>query len=53
MKRLTLAIMMGVAALSASAQVNYTIQTACNPQDVKNYDTQRLHDGKSYGPRPD
>lgn len=42
MKRLTLAIMMGVAALSASAQVNYTIQTACNPQDVKNYDTQRL-----------
>lgn len=42
MKRLTLAILMGVAALSGSAQVNYKIQTACNPQDVKTYDTQRL-----------
>lgn len=33
-------------AMAASAQTNtsYTIQTACNPQDVKHYDTQRLRD---------
>lgn len=42
MKKLTLAILMGVAALSGSAQVNYKIQTACNPMDVKHYDTERL-----------
>jgi 5-keto 4-deoxyuronate isomerase len=42
MKKLTLAILMGVAALSGSAQVNYKIQTACNPIDVKHYDTERL-----------
>ena len=42
MKRLTLAILMAVAALSGSAQVNYKIQTACNPMDVKHYDTERL-----------
>ncbi len=24
-------------------KVKYTIQTACNPQDVKHYDTERLH----------
>lgn len=35
-------MMLGVAALSANAQVNYRMQTACNPQDVKTYDTQRL-----------
>ena len=29
-------------ALTASAQVNYTIQTACHPDDVKHYDTERL-----------
>ncbi len=44
MKRIALAICMGIGALGASAQVNYKIQTACNPQDVKNYDTQRLRD---------
>ena len=44
MKKLTLALMMGFVALTGSAQVNYTIQTACNPQDVKHYDTQRLRD---------
>lgn len=44
MKRLTLAILMGVAALSGSAQVNYNFQTACHPQDVKHYDTQRLRE---------
>ena len=42
MKKLAMAMMLGVAALSANAQVNYRMQTACNPQDVKTYDTQRL-----------
>src|SRR5574344_2085747 len=36
-------IMLGLATLAtANSQVNYTIQTACNPQDVKTYDTKRL-----------
>lgn len=34
--------MLGAAAVTASAQVNYTVQTACHPLDVKHYDTQRL-----------
>lgn len=38
MKKLAMAMMLGVAALSANAQVNYRMQTACNPQDVKTYD---------------
>lgn len=29
-------------ALCAGAQIKYSIQTACHPQDVKNYDTERL-----------
>ena len=37
-------MMMGVAALSANAQINYTVQTACHPQDVKHYDTERLRE---------
>ena len=28
--------------LAMSAQTHYTIQTACHPQDVKHYDTERL-----------
>lgn len=28
--------------ITLNAQVNYTIQTACNPQDVKTYNTERL-----------
>lgn len=42
MRKLVIAMMLGTAVVSASAQVNYRIQTACNPQDVKTYDTQRL-----------
>ena len=42
MKKLAIAMMMGVAALTANAQVDVRMQTVCNPQDVKTYDTQRL-----------
>ena len=44
MKKITAMLMMGMAVLSASAQVNYTVQTACHPQDVKLYDTERLRE---------
>lgn len=33
-----------LAAAGASAQVSYKMQTACNPKDVKTYDTQRIRD---------
>ena len=36
------AIVMGAVATAATAQVNYQMQVACNPQDVKTYDTERL-----------
>lgn len=42
MKKLALAFVLGVSAIAASAQVNYRMQVACNPQDVKTYDTDRL-----------
>ncbi|MCE9108075.1 5-dehydro-4-deoxy-D-glucuronate isomerase [Bacteroides pyogenes] len=42
MKKLAIAMMLGLAGISASAQVNYKMQVACNPQDVKTYDTNRL-----------
>ena len=44
MKKLAIAMMMGFAALSVNAQVNYKVQTACHPQDVKHYDTERLRE---------
>ena len=44
MNKITVMLMMGVAVLSANAQVNYTVQTACHPQDVKHYDTERLRE---------
>ncbi|MBQ8601334.1 MAG: 5-dehydro-4-deoxy-D-glucuronate isomerase, partial [Bacteroides sp.] len=44
MKKLAIAMMMGFAAFSANAQVNYKVQTACHPQDVKHYDTERLRE---------
>ena len=44
MKKITVMLMMGVAVLCANAQVNYTVQTACHPQDVKHYDTERLRE---------
>lgn len=42
MKKLVIGMMLSMATLSAGAQVNYTIQRACHPQDVKTYDTERL-----------
>ena len=42
MKKMAIAMMLGLAAATASAQVKYTMQVACNPQDVKTYDTNRL-----------
>lgn len=42
MKRLAIALLMGATAFTANAQVNYTVQTACHPLDVKHYDTDRL-----------
>ena len=44
MKRLALVVLVGAAAMSATAQVNYRMQTACHPQDAKHYDTQLLRD---------
>ena len=38
-----MAMMLGVAALSANAQINSVqMKTACHPEDVKHYDTQTL-----------
>ena len=34
--------MLGLGALATNAQMNYKVQTACHPQDVKHYDTERL-----------
>ena len=42
MKKTALLIALAASALCASAKTNWTIQTACNPQDVKTYDTERL-----------
>lgn len=42
MKKLILAMMFGSLVATAPAQVNYRMQVACNPQDVKTYDTDRL-----------
>ena len=42
MKKTILAIIALATAIGANAQVKYTMQVACNPQDVKNYDTERL-----------
>ena len=42
MKKLFLAVILGASVATAHAQVNYRMQVACHPQDVKTYDTQRL-----------
>ena len=43
-KNLFLSLALMATAMSASAQVSYTTQTACHPADVKHYDTQTLRD---------
>lgn len=43
MKKIAITMLLGLASITAiNAQVNYKMQTACNPQDVKGYDTNRL-----------
>ena len=42
MKRLIFIAAACMTALTANAQLNYTVQTACHPDDVKHYDTERL-----------
>ena len=42
MKRFALALCLGLGAFTANAQMNYKVQTACHPQDVKTYDTELL-----------
>ena len=42
MKKMIMLAASCLIAMAAHAQVNFTVQTACHPDDVKNYDTERL-----------
>jgi 4-deoxy-L-threo-5-hexosulose-uronate ketol-isomerase len=42
MKRFFFVAAAALFAFTANAQLNYTVQTACHPDDVKHYDTERL-----------
>lgn len=42
MKKLFLAAFAAMTAMTMNAQMNYTVQTACHPDDVKHYDTETL-----------
>ena len=42
MKKIFLSVAVAVAAFSAMAQTDYTVMRACHPDDVKNYDTEKL-----------
>ena len=42
MKRIIFLTAMAFITMTANAQLNYTVQTACHPDDVKHYDTERL-----------
>ena len=44
MKKIILTLTSLLTVLTAMAQVNYRMQTACHPQDVKNYDTKTLRE---------
>ena len=44
MKRILTTAVALLCIVSAGAQTSWTIQRACHPDDVKNYDTQRLRD---------
>ena len=42
MKKIIFITVMGLMTIAANAQLNYKVQTACHPDDVKHYDTERL-----------
>lgn len=42
MKKVFLSVAVAMAAISAMAQTDYTVMRACHPDDVKNYDTEKL-----------
>ena len=42
MKKIVIFTLMSLMTMAANAQLNYTVQTACHPDDVKHYDTERL-----------
>ena len=42
MKKAIFIAIMSAMAITANAQLNYKVQTACHPDDVKHYDTERL-----------
>ena len=44
MKRILLTLISLLTVFTAMAQVNYRMQTACHPQDAKNYDTKTLRE---------
>lgn len=44
MKKIFSTLMLLATMLSANAQMNYTVQTACHPDDVKHYDTEKLRE---------
>ena len=44
MKRIITIAALLLSTIAMSAQTNYTIQTACHPDDVKNYDTEKLRE---------
>lgn len=44
MKKTALFLVLAVASVCVSAKINWKIQTACNPKDVKEYDTERLRE---------
>ena len=44
LKKFILMQAVALSALSANAQLKYTVQTACHPDDVKHYDTQKLRE---------
>ena len=44
MKKILLSFLSLITVFTAMAQVNYRMQTACHPQDAKNYDTKTLRE---------
>lgn len=44
MKKISFIVILLATMLSANAQMNYTVQTTCHPDDVKHYDTEKLRE---------